>query len=92
MENTDIILTDGDEVAIFNDDLVVGASLWQEVKNIIRLIPGQLKYSPMLGPNLVRMINSKISDEQIKNAIKRNLEADGKDYDEIKNGIRLKTR
>ncbi len=92
MENTDIILTDSDEVAILNDDLVIGASLSQEVKNIIRLIPGQLKFAPMLGPNLIRMIKSKVSDAQIKEAIKRNLEADGKDYDAIKNSIRLKTQ
>lgn len=91
MTNTDILLNEDDELAIVGDDLVVDESKWQEVQNIIRLIPGQLKFAPMLGPNLIRMINSKVSDLQLKDVIKRNLEADGKNYDELKQQIKLKT-
>lgn len=88
--NTDILLNDEDDITIINGDLAIGESTWQEVKNIIRLIPGQLKYAPMLGPNLIRLINSKVTDIQVKSAIKRNIEADGKDYEQLKNAIKLK--
>lgn len=90
MESTDIILTDEDDIALAANDIAVGNTYWQEVKNIIRLIPGQLKQTPMLGPNLITLLNSKVSEEWLFGEIKRNIEADGKDYDFIKNNIRLK--
>lgn len=89
-DNTDILLDDEDNILIANGDLVIGKSYWQEVKNIVRLIPGQLKETPMLGPNLVRMINSNVSELELKTVLKRHLEADGKDYDDIKDKLSLK--
>lgn len=89
-EHEDILLNDDDSLMIANGDFVIGKSYWQEVKNIIRLVSGQLKHVPMLGPNLVRMINSKVSDLEFKTVMKRHLEADGKDYDDIKENLSLK--
>lgn len=89
-QSKDILLGDEDDLMIINADLAIGDSYWQEVKNIVRLVTGQLKQTPRLGPNLVRLINSNVSDLELRNVLKRNIEADGKNYDEIKEQLSLR--
>lgn len=90
MANKDIILGSEGDLEIQGGDILVDDSLWQEVELIVGLIPGELKYEPKLGPNLIRMIKSRVTDEKIRDAVKRNLEADKKDYEELKSNIRLR--
>lgn len=86
----DILLDDNDDLKFFNGDFTIGNSLTQEVGILLRLNQGDLKSDPILGPNLIRMINGKLDAEEIKRSIKINLARDGKDYDEIKQYIQIK--
>ena len=54
----DILLDATGDLEIRSGDFVVGDSLDQEVATILLLNQGQLKSDPVLGPNLIRMMNS----------------------------------
>jgi hypothetical protein len=85
----DIILNN-DELAIVNGDFMVGESFTQEVACILKLNQGELKSDPLLGPNLVRLVNSNIGQDELQTVIKFNLARDGKDYSEVKDLMELK--
>lgn len=86
---TDILLDETDDLRIENGDFVIGESLDQEVSLIIRLNTGELKEDPVLGPNLIRMIKSNISQSEIKKQVKNHLSRDSKDYEVMKDRIIL---
>lgn len=88
---TDILLDNEDNVRIENGDFVVGECIDQEVSIILRLHKGELKEDPVLGCDLIRLINSNITETELKQIIKLQLARDGKSYDELKERIRLKT-
>ena len=85
----DILLDNNDDLAIENGDFLLGESLDQEVGIIIRLNQGDLKSDPILGPGLFRMINSNATDAEVKDKIKLHLERDGKNYEDIKEAIKI---
>lgn len=86
----DFLLDDNDDMIIANGDFQTGDSFDQEVGIIIRLNQGEMKSDPVLGPNLVRMINAKANHERIKSVMKLNLARDAKDYDKVKDYITYK--
>ena len=86
----DFLLDDNDDMIIANGDFQTGDSIDQEVGIIIRLNQGEMKSDPVLGPNLVRMINAKANHERIKSVMKLNLARDAKDYDKVKDYITYK--
>lgn len=88
---TDILLGENDDVQILNGDFVVGESLDQEVGLILRLNKGELKEDPIMGCDLIRLINSNITQPELKQIIKLQLARDGKSYDELKERIKLQT-
>lgn len=88
---TDILLDNEDNVRIENGDFVIGECIDQEVSIILRLHKGELKEDPVLGCDLIRLINSNIKETELKQIIKLQLARDGKSYDELKERIRLKT-
>lgn len=85
----DILLDDQNDLLIKDGDFVVGESLTQEVSIILRLNQGELKSDPLLGANLIRLINSAVSEDQLQTIIKMHLQRDGKDYEDIKKYIQL---
>ena len=87
----DILLDDDGDLAIVNGDFVIGESLDQEVAAILQLNKGDLKEFPVLGPNLVQLINSNTSAIELKQLIKTELKRDGKSYQELKERIQLTT-
>lgn len=84
MTNTNDIMLDGDDdLLITGGDLTLGASFVQEVGIITRLNKGELKADPLLGPELIRMINSKANAQDIQTALKVALERDNKNYEDV---------
>jgi phage baseplate assembly protein W len=88
----DILLDENDDVRIENGDFVIGDSLDQEVGLILRMNKGELKEDPVMGCDLIRLINSNTSEAELKQIIKLQLARDGKSYDELKERIILKTQ
>lgn len=89
---TDVLLNiNDDDVTIANGDFAIGDSLDQEVGLILRMNKGELKEDPLLGTDLIRLINSNTSELEVKQLVKVQLARDGKSYDELKERIKLKT-
>ena len=87
----DILLDDNGDLLISGGDFVIGESLDQEVAAILQMNKGDLKEFPVLGPNLVQLINSNTSAIELKQIIKTEFKRDGKSYQELKERIQLKT-
>ncbi len=85
----DYLLTDEDDLMIANGDFVTGDSTMQEVGIILRLNPGELKSDPVLGPALIRFIKSDADEDVVRQVARLHLERDGKNYDDIKEQIKL---
>lgn len=88
----DILLDDTDDLIIESGDFVFGESLTQEVGLVLRLNQGELKSDPLLGPNIIRMVNSNVTTEALKTKMKLHLQRDNKDYESIKKYITLNTK
>ncbi|NCT19421.1 MAG: hypothetical protein GW771_14480 [Flavobacteriia bacterium] len=89
---TDVLLNiNDDDVTIANGDFAIGDSVDQEVGLILRMNKGELKEDPLLGTDLIRLINSNTSELEVKQLVKVQLARDGKSYDELKERIKLKT-
>jgi len=80
----DVLLDENDDLIILNGDFLIGESEMQDVGIITRLVQGNLKWDPVLGPNLITMMNSNKSPADIKNKMKLHLQRDNKDYNKIK--------
>lgn len=87
----DFLLDSTGDLAIENNDLLIGDSFTQEVDLVVQSNQGEWKRAPFLGPNLVEKINSGANPREIRQAVKVSLEMDGKDYNEIKEYINVKT-
>ncbi|CDF80564.1 conserved hypothetical protein [Formosa agariphila KMM 3901] len=87
----DILLDDTDDLLIENGDFKIGDSLTQEVGIILRMNQGELKEDPLLGANLLKFINSSVDNNELQTKVKLHLQRDGKNYEDIKNYITLKS-
>ncbi|QQV91587.1 oxidase [Winogradskyella phage Peternella_1] len=87
---TDIVLDENDDITIVNGDFAIGESLTQEVGLILKANQGEWKSDPLIGANLIQLINSNVDDSKLKTRVKLQLQRDGKDYNEIKDLINLK--
>ena len=87
----DILLDDQDRLRIENGDFVIGESTDQEVSLILRMNKGELKEDPLVGCDLIRLINSNTSETELKQIIRLQLARDGKSYNELKERIALRT-
>lgn len=85
----DILLGDDGDLKIVNGDFAIGDSLTQDVSRILKLNKGELKSDPLLGCNMIELMNSESSKTNIETVVRLNLERDGKDYNEIKNVLKL---
>jgi hypothetical protein len=87
----DLLLDENNDLRIEYGDFVLGESELQEVGIILQLNQGELRSDPLLGPNLVRLINSKASPLEVQTMVKVNLERDGKDYEKIKDQLQFRS-
>ena len=87
----DLLLDSNDDLQFKNGELVIGESLTQEVGIIARLNQGELKEDPLLGPNIITLINSNAPKAQIKQRMKLHLARDGKNYNDFRDLLTLNT-
>ncbi len=80
---------DGD-VTIIDTGLVHGDSELQEVVTILQLNQGQIRFAPLLGPNLIKFVKGPANQEAIDSVLGKHFKMDGKDYRKIKKAINLK--
>jgi len=85
----DILLDANDDLLFKDGELVLRESELQEVGIIARINQGDFKEDPLLGPNLITLINSNAPKAQIKQRMKLHLARDGKNYNEYRNLIAL---
>lgn len=64
----------------------------QETAIILGMNPGEDKFTPMLGPGLVRMLKGKANRVTVERLVKLHLSLDNKNYDDLKKYIHLKIR
>lgn len=83
----DILLTDNNDIKITNGDFDIGDSEIQEVALILQSIQGDWKTTPVLGPNLYRFINGKVTKTEIERETAIHLAIDNKDYKSLKTKI-----
>ncbi|PCI11862.1 MAG: hypothetical protein COB73_00725 [Flavobacteriaceae bacterium] len=88
---TDFLLDTNDDILIANGDFKTGDSLDQEVGLIIRTNPGEWKEDPIMGAGLIRKIKANVKDEEIEQIIRIQLARDGKNYNDLKERIKLNT-
>jgi hypothetical protein len=76
-EVKDIRVDDTNDVEFRNGDFFVGASDVQHVDHIIEAFPGHFKQFPLMGVGVSSYRNSSGTKQQLENAIRLNMEADG---------------
>lgn len=88
---TDIELGADNELKIKDGDFAVAESEMQEVALILASNQGEWKEDPILGPNLIQMMKINESKADITQRVRIHLERDSKEYDQIKDKIKLIT-
>ena len=92
IKETDILLDAEDDLQLADGDLALGESYVQEVGIIIRLNQGDLKADPLLGPGMIRMVNGRVSQNDIKAVVQLHLERDGKSYEDAEKVLQVTAR
>lgn len=85
----DILTDKNNDLQVVKGDFATGASEMQEVAAILMANQGEYKEFPLIGANLIRSINSKKTRSDIEGRVKIQLALDGKDYNEIKNQLKI---
>lgn len=75
----DILLDENRDIQIKNGDLVIGDSFQQEVGLIVQSNQGEWKNEPLIGANLIELMNSEASESEYKSKIKQALKLDNKE-------------
>lgn len=88
---TDIELGADNALKIKDGDFAVAESEMQEVALILASNQGEWKEDPILGPNLIQMMKINESKADITQRVRIHLERDSKEYDQIKDKIKLIT-
>lgn len=86
----DILLDENNDLFFKNGDLVIGESEMQEVGLILQSNQGDWKDSPLTGSNLTREIRGIENKLKQERNLRIQMKLDGKDYDQIKERIKLK--
>ncbi|MBL7902954.1 MAG: hypothetical protein JNK73_13235 [Bacteroidia bacterium] len=81
LETNDIVLDADGEDLVKDGDFVVDDGKLDDCWIIFKLNKGGLKSDPILGPNLVTMMNGTTSN--MKSVLKLNLERDGKEVKKL---------
>lgn len=87
-DNDDILLTsDGDDL-VRNGDFAIGDGRLDDCLIIMKTNTGTIKSDPILGPNLINIINKHNGSGEMKQALSLHLKRDNKTYKklEVKNG------
>jgi hypothetical protein len=89
MAGKGILLGEDGDLLIQNNSIVIGDTLWQETAIIMTMNQGEHKFYPVLGPNLIQLKKAKASRFDIEQRLKLHLGMDRKNYDLLKEQIRV---
>lgn len=89
-DRTDYLLDEHGNWKVVNGDFVAGDSTLKEVQSIAELNQGEVRSFPLIGPNLVMMINSNSSRQEIEDRLAQHLKLDGLNYQKLKRHISIK--
>jgi hypothetical protein len=89
MSSKGILLDKNNNLKISNQALQIGDTMLQEVGLILQMSQGEMKFNPLIGANLTTMIRSVDNREKIQRHIAIQMELDGKDYDTVKEKLKL---
>jgi hypothetical protein len=87
----DILLDKDLDLLIKDGDFLIGESTIQEVSLILASSQGDFKNEPLIGANLIQYIRSGANQQEIKRQVTFQMELDGKDYDDIKDLLKINT-
>ena len=85
----DFLLDDDNDLKVSAGDFATGDSEMQEVGLILSTNQGEWKEQPVLGANLVTKIRSNAEAVRLERELRIQLKLDGKEYDKIKNKIKM---
>ena len=88
--NVDYLSDENGDLIIENGDFKKGDSTEQEVIRVLRLNQGNLTQDPLLGPNLIQLENQRARNEDFRRLASLHLERDGKDFNKIRDFLKLK--
>lgn len=77
-DNVDILLNDTFSEVVVDGDFAIGDGRLDDCNIIFKLNTGACKSDPILGPNLILMMNSYTPSSDIKQKLSLHLERDGK--------------
>lgn len=87
----DYLLTATGDLVIVNGDFSFGDSLDDDINVLLLTNQGEVKQDPFTGIGIVRMMRRELNQEQIQKRVKLQIERDGKNYEEIRSGIAIRT-
>lgn len=87
-----ILLNNDNDLYVQDGILAFGDTTMQEVGLLFELNAGELKSDPILGPSLVRLVNSKAKPSYIETIMRDQLARDKKNYDKIKELIQINNK
>ena len=91
MADRDFILDESGEMQIRGGDFVTGESLTQDVALIMLTNKGEVRHDLLCGCDLRKRTNTRMTASQFERIVKVQIERDGKNYADLKNGIKLRT-
>jgi len=77
MARQDILLTDENELQIANGDFAIDDANDQHVALLFDAIKGEIRNDPSLGFGAVRYLKSRVTDVELKRALRVELNKDG---------------
>jgi hypothetical protein len=91
MVDRDFLVDETGRMVIRNGTFATGESLTQEVGLILVTNKGEIRHDVFCGCDLLRRTNSVISRSEFERVVKVQLERDGKNWTDIKNGVTIRT-
>jgi hypothetical protein len=91
MADRDFMLDDSGRLMLRNGGVVTGESITQEVALLMLTCKGEMRADPLAGCDLRKMMNARLTRSRLEQLVKVQVERDGKNWSDIKNGINLRT-
>ncbi len=79
----DFLSDDDGDLIIENGDFKIGESDYQHIRDILQAAPGHYKQFPLVGANIMSMVNGSI-DGDFRKELRKQLQADGYNVKSIK--------
>lgn len=91
MAGRDFILDEAGEMVIQDGDFLTGESLTQELTLLLLTNKGEIRHDPLCGCDLVRKMHRTLRRSELEREVRLQVERDGKNWGDIKEGIKMKS-